>query len=297
VKTRIYISFNEGRANYVMVRDLLRAIGCGEKGLSGQESLLCGLFGRMFYANDPKLDRLRTALREACIQWSERVEHIYSYEELLKFPLLKLGVDRYPILSGGPENGTEYDTSGACPRCGTGAVQTSAMMVAFKRKTGQLCATARGHILVSSELADAFRAEVITGVELRQVRYHRNNEPLPWWQIISTYEMPKFGPETKHMGRDTDPGWGCPVCQRDMHVNISKEPTEIVYDRREVDPDQLPDVVHTWECFGRSVIKDDPVRHLIQGFAEPLTLVKPRIMVLMRKLKVRRATFSPIWVR
>jgi hypothetical protein len=294
----VHISFNEGKARYGFVRDLLGKAGCGEEGLAGPEQFLCGLFSRAFMESDPKLDSLRATLCDAGIRWLERREAVYTDAELRGFPFLVLTVDRKPIESGGVEYGTKYDLSGACPSCGTGAVQTSPLMLALLGLPPKalLSATCLGQILVASELAEVMKAAKLSGVELRQTRFYRNDEPLPWFQVISQHEMPKMGPATRGIVRDTSPGWGCPVCQRDMHCDMAEEPTAIAYDGCEVDPDKLPDFVHTWECFGRSVIKNDPERNLVQGFAQPRILVKPRVLDLFRKHKVRGARFQPVRV-
>jgi hypothetical protein len=58
-------------------------------------------------------------------------------------------------------------------------------------------------------------------------------------------------------------------------------------------PRELPDIVATWECFGRSVPRDDPARELRRGYAQPLILVSPKVYQLLTKLKIRDAAFQP----
>ncbi len=92
------------------------------------------------------------------------------------------------------------------------------------------------------------------------------------------------------------PGCGGPLqrCQRDMHAAKGSRPLDIVYERKLVDPEQLPDAVQTWECFGRSVLHDDPIRHLIRTVAQPLILVKPKVLDVFRENKVRHVHFEPV---
>ena len=254
-----------------------------------------GLF-HTFDETDPRLTALLDLLREEGIEWIENWDAEYSEDELLHSDFLTLLVGGRPIESGGPEFGTVYADSKGCARCGTGAVQMSPLMIAMAGlpKRGHICETCRGQVLVSEKLADAMRADGVSGVDLRQTLFYRNNEPLPWWQIIPTHTMPRMSRHTKGIVRDIRSGWGCPVCGRDMFANTMKEPTHITYDRHDADPSTLPDVVQTWECSGRSVLRDDPERQLIRGFAQPWILVKPRIMKLLRRLKVRGAVFEPV---
>lgn len=244
-------------------------------------------------------ERFQAVLHSRGLTWAiERIEHEYTDDELRSFPLLELCIDADPI--GGDCHssvyGTVYDVSGACPRCGTGAVQTSPLMIPLKGlpKKGEICLGPHFEWLVGAKLRKGIEKAELTGLELRQALFYRNKEPLPWWQMVSAYEMPKISKASTNLGRDTDPGWGCPVCERDMHVNMKLEPLDIVYERRDVDPAKIPDVVHTWERWGRSVLHDDPVRHLHRGFAPPFTLVKPKFLDVVRKLKVRKVEFNPV---
>lgn len=242
-------------------------------------------------------ERFKAILESKGVTWNViRIEHEYTDDELRSFPLLDLGVDREPIVGANCEYGTEYETTDACPHCGTGAVQVSSLMISLKGlpKKGLICHTAKGHILLGQQLADAVLAERITGVELRQAQLHGNREPLPWWQIISTYEMPKVSKASKNLGREPLHGRSCSYCQRDMHCRMNNEPMDWVFDRHAVDPEGLPDIVHTWECFGRSFLQDDPVRDEVRGFAQPAILVKPKVLDIFRKLKIKHAVFSPV---
>jgi hypothetical protein len=58
-----------------------------------------------------------------------------------------------------------------------------------------------------------------------------------------------------------------------------------------VDPEALPDVVETWERFGRSDIDQDfRCSHL----GEPLILVSPKVLDVFRRLKIKGARFQPV---
>ncbi len=243
-------------------------------------------------------DRFQSALRSKGVTWSIiRIEHHYTDEELREFPLLMLGVTTDPVgVDRSPRHGTLYDMTNACKRCGTGAVQVSPLMLPLKglRKKGEIAMGPSFEEIVGAKLHQALLDAKVSGIELRQSRHYQNNEPLPWWQIISKFEMPKMSKQSRNLCRDTSPGWGCPVCERDMHAKSNNEPLDYVYDRDVIDPAAIPDVVHTWECFGRSVLNDDPVRQLVCGYAFPAILIKPRVFDILRRLKIKNVDFLPV---
>jgi hypothetical protein len=246
----------------------------------------------VFDVDEPRFSALVDLLKHESIEWSERIEHIYTDGELRRFPLLNLTVDRKPLEAGGPEYGTTYDLSASCPRCGSGAKQTSALMLplAGLPKSGMLCEAAHGEILVAATLANALREAKLSALELRQARFYRNNEPLPWWQMISTYQMPPMSEATEGVIR-SERLPPCPHCQRDGHYNSATRPTQIAYDVCVVDPEALPDVVETWERFGRSNIDQD---FRFSHLGEPLILVSPKVLDVFRRLKIKGARFQPV---
>ena len=291
MKVHVFLSFHAGRANYRRVSDVLAAIKCTD-GLQGEESILYGYYDHTFEADDSRLPKLRHVLASEGIKWSEREEHVYTDAELRSFPLLELSVDRKPLDAGGPEYGTTYDLSQACRRCGTGAIQTSPLMLPLSGlpKKGLLCAAGDGEILVAEPLMAALEEAGVTGLELRQVRLHGNNETLPWWQMISSYEMPRASPETTGWEHDVKP-LPCSYCRRDGYFH-SDEPCVIVYDQTDVDLKALPDVTHTWESFGKSGI--DKEQPQFSRYGEHLLLVKSKVFDIFRRLKVRHACFTPV---
>jgi hypothetical protein len=221
-----------------------------------------------------------------------RKEFTYTRSELLGAQLLAITVRTAERGTGGPWHGTKFDLSVACPRCGTGAIQTSPLFL--KRsdipKRGELFQTLDHDLLVGLRLRDALTAEAVSGLELRQAVSNVDAEPVPWYQMISKTQLPPMSDLTRGIIRSTrDPA--CPVCQRDGHYDDASEPRQISYDRSVVDVEALPDVVHTYECFGRSVLKEPFEK---SHFASPLLLVKPRVYVIFEKLKIRRTEFVPV---
>jgi len=160
-------------------------------------------------------------------------------------------------------------------------------------------------LLAKLDIADVLATAGFSGLELRQVRSYRDN-PMPWWQVLAPYAMPRMSAETwaivlsetDHIVRPdfiiraTPP---CPECRRDGRYNSAKEPLQFACSRTEVDLKTLPDFIQTWECFGRSVLQDDPERRLKQSIAQPLFLVKPTVLNLLLQQKLRkRAAFVPV---
>jgi hypothetical protein len=145
-------------------------------------------------------------------------------------------------------------------------------------------------MFVAAALAEALRSAEVTGLELRQVLSSREHQPLPWWQIIPEFTMPKMSPATKGVVQGDPPA--CTLCRRDGHYNTMKEPEEIAYASREVDGGSLPDVVQSWERFGKSHIRSEDFKD--SRLADPLILVRPKVFDIFRKLKVKHACFDPV---
>jgi len=238
------------------------------------------------------LHKLRDLLTREGIKWSERKEFSYTVRELRRFPLLGIGMGGGTLLNVGPEFGTTYDLSTGCPECGTGAVQTSPLMIGLSElpKRRPVCQTCLGHDLVGPSVAEALRAARVTGLELRQVHLYGNNEPLPWWQMISSFTLPKMDPRTRGILHENVRPAPCPMCSRDGHYDTTEQESEPTYSRADVDVNELPDFVNTWECFGKSVLKDG---HPI-NIAQPLMFIKPKVMDFFRSLKIRGVGFGPV---
>lgn len=305
MKKQYFVSFNEGRASFHRLCKLLEPIGCRDGLPADASDILAGAFSSTFGADDPRLEELRALLRREGIKWSEREEHVYSDSELRSSPLLLLSVDRRPLDHGGPDYGTTYDLSKACPLCGSCAVQTSPLLVAMTElpKRGLLCSTVCCEALVAQPLAVALEQERVTGLELRQVRFYRNEEPLPWWQMLATFEMPKLSPQTRGVvlsevdhvvGPDlvirAEPP--CSLCQRDGRFMSSAVPAQLAYSRQQVNPSALPDVAKTWEVFGK--VRWNRKQFERSWFGNQLILVKPRVFDIFRRLKVKSARFVPV---
>lgn len=306
MRRRFVIDFHVERSSGRRFKNYIGELGLVEFWNDPHNERALPYFLHTLYEDDRRLDELRDLLRREGIQWSEREEHIYTDAELREFPLLTIGVDRKPIQGGGPEYGTAYDLSNACPRCGTGAVQTSPLMIALAGlpKKGLICSTCLGEILVAERAKMELQNANGSGLELRQTRFYRNNEPLPWWQMIARHTMPRMSPKTRGMKIGSEdyverpdfviPGYRpCPECGRDGRSGTLDRPLEIVYSRSAIDPRDTPDVTETWECFGRSVKSPPPGQSV--RYASPSLLVKPKVLDVFRRLKAKEATFAPVF--
>ncbi len=307
MRERVFVSFSVGSARKVMETVLHRA-GCPELMPENSLSFLDRhnwLFGQTFDADDPRLAALVRCASEQGIRVKQRRAMVYMDDELRTFALVSLGIECNALEGSGPELGTKYDFSKSCARCGTGAVQTSPLRVPLSGlpKKQLACLGPDGEILVAQDLMEALISGGLEGIELRQVLFYRNDESLPWWQIISRYEMPKMSPDTRGIITDEvdhvmDGGMviralpPCPICRRDGHYATTAEPMQIAYRRSDGDLKTFPDVVHTWECFGRS--RWEPEKPEVCGVAAPLILVTPNVFDIFRRLKVKRARFTPV---
>ena len=231
-------------------------------------------------------------MHKAGFTWDELHNKIYTDDELQAFPLLVLNQEQVVIDGGGVKSGTQYDVTPGCPDCGTGAVQTSPLYLPPGKmpRRAKMARTNYCDFVVARDLAQALRKAKVSGLELRQVRSTRDRRPLPWWQMLSSHTMPRLSPKSVGVIHDMRPGWGCPVCRRDCFEGGE----EFAYDRARVDPAALPDVVHTWEHFGRSILHDDPERGLGRGFAPPLMMIKPKVFDIFQELGAKGAGFIPV---
>jgi hypothetical protein len=139
---------------------------------------------------------------------------------------------------------------------------------------------------VSLKLAQALDSANISGLELRITQSNKAPIDLPWAQLIGEKELPPMAPPSKGIEREGQ----CPQCGQDGYFH-SPQPVEIEYSISQFTLDDLPDVVHTYEHFGNSVLRE-PFKD--SHFAQPLLLVKPKVFKVLRQQKVRGLAFVPV---
>ena len=251
----------------------------------------------LFLESELELHRFKQGLQDHGFgndDCSVRRELLYSDDELRSLPFLRLSVTRAPKGFGGPWYGTQYDLSSACSLCGTGAVQISPLVLKRSEiqvpKSRRVVQTLDWELLVSVEFGAAVRKSGVTGLELRSVIASTDKMPLPWLQLIAGYTMPPMAAATGGIVL-SDKLPPCPVCRRDGRYHMGSEPEQLKYRSEDVDVEALPDAVTTWECFGRSGLREPFEK---SHFATPLLLVKPRVFEIFREHKVREVQFLPV---
>jgi hypothetical protein len=292
MKTRVTLLLYTGQDRATDILRLLEEVSC-QNAVIDVPSLIgssyIGSYVMQLDERDERLPQLRDAIASAAIVWTEKREHIFTQAELETSPLLWLIIRRAERGYGGPKYGTKYDLSQACPRCGTGAIQLSPLHLnpAEIPASGSAFRTLDGEILFSLYLGRILNSANISGLELRAARSHKTAVELPWVQLIGKMKMPPMSPTSKGILRENP----CPRCEQDGYFHSANMPIEIEYSSSEVTLDGLSDVVHTYEHFGNSVLRE-PFED--SHFAQPLLLIKPKVFKVLRKHKVRGLEFVPV---
>jgi hypothetical protein len=198
-------------------------------------------------------------------------------------PLLWLQVSSRAQGLGGPRYGTKYDLATGCPKCGTGSHQTSALYVQPRDSPRtSVWETLDNEILVTDRLRTVLKGA--SGLELRQARSAVDSSPIGWWQVIARYELPPMAQSTEGISRDSR--LGCIDCKRDGFGTAASYTI-----RYEIDLNSVPDVSHTYEHFGRSVLAAPFDR---SHFAQPLIVVRDRVFRQLAATGVRNIAAVPI---
>ena len=285
MKTRIHIFFNFESKYFPLVQKIFRKIGRHDLADSPKKEFGYGLT----FEDEIRAKEFISELSKYKFTPLVRKEYIYSVKELEAAPLLCMIISAEQG-EGGPRYGTKYDLSNACKKCGTGAIQTSLLYLnpsEIPRKG--IFQTLDGEYLVSGEVSEALQEAGVTGLELRHVVSYRGGKPLPWFQMISDVELPLMDSSTRGVIR-SDPK-GCDLCGKDGYFHSAKVPLEIAYKKADVDVDNLPDIVHTYEHFGISGFYK-PAEE--RGLASPMILIKPRVMRIFKSQKVRNVEYLPV---
>jgi hypothetical protein len=280
VRSTVEIFVNEPKRDRA-VREALAAAG-----VTSAESA-DGFWRISLDGESPELPRVLQELREAGIEYFHRREHVYTDDELASFPLLSLFVTSEERGLGGPSYGTTFDLGEACPACGTGARQTSPLLLdaADTPRRGDLFQTLDGEILVSPRVAEALDGANLGAVSLKQARDHRTGAPIPWHQLLVVHELPPWHPDSVGFEREEP----CPECRRDGYFHGVGYPFELVYAATELD--EAPDVAWTYERFGNSKLREDVSE---SHFAAPQLLVSPHFREVLVQAGVGEVDFLPV---
>jgi len=201
--------------------------------------------------------------------------------------LYRIVVKKGVNVCGGPSSGTEYSMEGACPACGTGALQVGPLTLPrFKAPAADLFSTLDDEILVSGSLGELL---LDRGVKcLGPVVRGNSAEPLPFWQLVPEAVLPPFSRATSGIVRERP----CPHCDRDGYFGIPHVPATLVYDS--LPPPILEkDLLATFERFGNSRLRT-PFRDSV--FAAPLYVAGARLAEALRAADVRTVVLEPVHV-
>jgi len=151
--------------------------------------------------DDPRLPQVGKLDKAICAQAKEppryffagwNVRYRYAKEELNAALALQLSITR-TFEPAGEECGTVYDESTACPDCGAGATQTSALRLDLRKapKNKDIAQTIASEIIVSQRLAELLTDNDLKGFELRQVRHKARyaDDPFDLHEVASGREI------------------------------------------------------------------------------------------------------------
>jgi hypothetical protein len=244
--------------------------------------------------SDPRLALLLQLLKQNGVDWLEYHEDRYTEEELDSARLLIMHPNRECEIDGGVEWGITYDLAGACPACGTGGRQTSAVFVDGEHVADleghRAGATYFFHLLVDEGLAAELLTIGATGLSFRSVYAvmpDRRQVKLRWKQLCAARTLPPASSRTTGLVRDR----ACDVCGRNGYFQTREQPTRLVY--RASDLRGIDDVNMSWENLGFAVLKPDFRESLL---SYPWTLVTPKVRRVFRDAGITSFEWLPVRV-
>jgi hypothetical protein len=261
-----------------------------------QAGMLCDVFQELISINleagDERIDKI-IAMTQPYDE-DPIVSRYYDFteEERQTAPLLVMTRDANEYLSAGAWEGTKYDLTNACPICGTGARQTSALYVhndAQRIRKHRAIGGDEGSILVDLGLENKLRAAGVTGVSFGDV-YGRSKPQkrtlLARQQIIVEHSLP---PEASN--GDLARTNACTKCHRGNMSYAGPGPYRTVYRRQDIN--DIRDFNLSWEWFGSFEPSSDP--SMIK-LPMPHTLVTPKVMNIFREAGVTTFEWTPIFI-
>jgi hypothetical protein len=285
MKTRTTVTFSSADRQWRELRMAFERCGCTELVAAGRSPI--DVYSVTLDEGSAELDCLYAELSALDLDWGLNRQNVYDADELRAAPLLRMVVARAPKGTGGPEHGTEYDLSTACPRCGSGARQVSALHVREFPKRGPIFETLDGEYLVSERLRDAILAIRPSGLELREAIDAASGYGTGFFQVLAE-SLPPMEAATMGILREDS----CTDCGRDGHFSDLEQPKRIVYRRVQL-PEPLLDAHFTYEWFGNSKLR---IPFAESSFAHPLLLVSTRIYDVFEAQRVPSLRFEPVTV-
>jgi hypothetical protein len=288
MRTGFVVIFNPTRSEWPTAQNVLRAIGQAQLAQMPQKE-----FGyTLKFDSEADYERFVSEVESWRLSSSYfvRRERRISPRDL-ESPLVRVIVRTAPRGMGGPTYGTAYELSRACPRCGTAAKQVSPLYLRRRDapRSANIWATLDDEILLAADVARSLGE--VSGLELRQTRSAEDSGLLPWFQMLPTYELPPMATTTEAVIQNTK--MACPACRRDGFFegtikNRVMLPSTIRY---ALDLDSLPDAMHTYERFGRSLL-GTPFES--SHFAAPLVIVRGHVFERLRNARARGLFAEPV---
>jgi hypothetical protein len=244
---------------------------------------------------DPRLQVVFDLLMRYQERWSEDHYDRFTEEELDSSRLLIMYPNEQAVdVFGGVEYGTTYDLSGACPACGTGGRQTSALFIDGKQlaelEGHRAAGTIFYHLLVDEGLEQDLLRIGATGIAFRSVYAvmpDKRQVKLRYRQLCAERTLPPMSPRTTGLVRDR----ACEVCWRNGYFQTGAAPTRIVY--RASDLRNAADVNTAWENLGYAILEPD-LRDSLLSY--PWTLVTPKVRRVFLDAGVTTFKWLPIHV-
>ncbi len=176
--------------------------------------------------------------------------------------------------------GTEYDFALACRVCGTGARQSSDLVVRGQDlpKNGKVSQCCFHHMLVRDDVRSSVLGSGVDPDSFRAVKIN-GRSTARWFQLWPSATLPPLHASTAGLERSQHKlGVTCPVCHRDGYFGSPQQPLKPVLAASSlvsmgypsIECDKVIDVLETWECFGKS---------LPGNVVPPRVLATPRIVV------------------
>ncbi len=250
-------------------------------------------------SNDERLPKVIALLAEHGNDPWINYDDVYTEDELQAAPLLVLRPWGNVQALGGPRMGTSYDMSNACPKCGTGAQQTSGMIIDSEDlrriEKQRIASTFYQDILLHDVDVERLVAAQVTGALFWTVHSKTKGgkvTELRRQQIFAQHVMPPLAPSTL-----LDRRGECSTCHRGGMTTLLNQPVRFVYRRKDLA--NIQDVNLTWEWMGQIADFTGDVSKAL--FASPCMLITPKVMNLLRATnkkdaKYQGAYFSPIRV-
>lgn len=287
---RIFALFANIPAERDRVRRMLRDAGLFEQ--LGKLASADGLLHKIELPNEEVAQRLMFAagangLKPPLIQ--RYVDP--TPKELAAAPLLYLRAQGPGTGRGHPRDGTSYDDSHACPRCGAGLVQTSPLRVRKTELPKSFLATGvADDLLLHESVAGIVASAGLRGMTLRPV-LDPSGAAIPWFQVVAETTLPPMLASSRGLIRGrAGAERPCARCGRDGWFDTTADPFIPSYPRPVLDT--MPDAAWAFELFGTGVWAE-PLNHK-RSLASRRLIVRPRVYAALKPLKLRGVRWSPV---